>query len=104
MPETRLEHQIKELKQRWQREGGGTFTLDKLIIKLMEEAGELAASHVRHRADAAKDAIGDCGILLSFIAEQYDTTLQECMQEAYWIVKDRKGKMVDGVFVKNGDV
>ena len=28
---------------------------------------------------------------------------QECLNAAYLEIKDRKGKMIDGVFVKEGD-
>lgn len=31
-------------------------------------------------------------------------TIKECLQAAYDDIKDRKGKMVDGVFVKEGDM
>jgi len=30
-------------------------------------------------------------------------TLSECLAVAYDDIKDRKGKMVDGVFIKEGD-
>lgn len=28
------------------------------------------------------------------------TTAESCLEEAYEVIKDRKGKMIDGVFVK----
>lgn len=31
---------------------------------------------------------------------QWGTTAESCLEEAYEVIKDRKGKMIDGVFVK----
>ena len=32
------------------------------------------------------------------------TTAESCLEEAYEVIKDRKGKMIDGVFVKEEDL
>ena len=37
------------------------------------------------------------------IAYMNKLTIKECLQAAYDDIKDRKGKMVDGVFVKEED-
>ncbi len=50
-----------------------------------------------------KDDIGDMIVVLINIAERNEVTLTECLEQAYNDIKDRKGKMVDGVFVKEGD-
>ena len=34
----------------------------------------------------------------------YDLTVEECLRAAYEEIKDRKGKMVNGVFVKQEDI
>lgn len=41
---------------------------------------------------------------LTVIAEHYDTTLEGCLIAAYKVIKDRKGKMINGVFVKESDL
>lgn len=66
--------------------------------KLMEEMGELASSIGKKRNP--KDDIGDCMVVLTIIAAQSGLTLSECYAHSYEEIKDRKGKMVDGVFVK----
>nr|DAJ33134.1 MAG TPA: NTP-PPase-like protein [Caudoviricetes sp.] len=38
------------------------------------------------------------------IGGAYDLTVEECLQVAYEEIKDRKGKMVNGVFVKQEDI
>ena len=42
-------------------------------------------------------------VVLINIAERNDISLTECIKTAWEDIKDRKGKMVDGVFVKAGD-
>jgi hypothetical protein len=37
------------------------------------------------------------------IAERNGLDLKTCMEMAWSDIKDRKGRMVDGVFVKEGD-
>lgn len=50
--------------------------------------------------DKAYDVISRMINSLSHIAEIYDLTLGECLESAYNEIKDRKGRMVNGVFVK----
>lgn len=68
------------------------------FIKLAEERGELAADLARGKD--LKDSIGDMMVVLTIIARQQGYTLFECYQQAYTEIKDRKGKMVAGVFIK----
>ncbi len=43
-------------------------------------------------------------IYLMFVAKKFDLTLTECLEFAWNEIKDRQGKMVDGVFVKESDL
>ena len=70
-------------------------------LKLVQEVGELSDSICKKRSPI--DDIGDCLVVLTIIAEQSNLTLEECMRHAYNDIKDRKGKMVDGIFVKESD-
>jgi len=72
------------------------------FVKLIEEAGELAADIARD--NDARDSIGDMLVVLINIAERNGHTLQECLEVAWDDIKDRRGKMIDGVFVKEGDL
>jgi len=47
-----------------------------------------------------KDDIGDMLVVMINLCERNKTTLEECLAVAYNDIKDRKGKMVDGIFVK----
>ena len=68
------------------------------VLKLIQEVGELSDSVCK--GTDVKDDIGDCLVILINIAKREGTTLEECLQVAYNDIKDRKGKMVDGIFVK----
>ena len=68
------------------------------FLKLVEEVGELAGNIARGRD--VSDDIGDIIVVLINIAERNNLTIEDCMCVSYEDIKDRKGKMVDGVFVK----
>lgn len=74
-------------------------------IKMMEEQGELAEALIKKQSyDDVKDAIGDVFVTLVILAQQLDTSVAECSQIAYDVIKDRQGKMVDGIFIKEADL
>lgn len=72
------------------------------FVKLMEEAGELAGNIARGKD--IEDDIGDMLVVLINLAERNNTTLYECLGVAWEDIKYRKGKMVDGVFIKESDM
>lgn len=71
------------------------------FAKLIQEAGELS-DNICKGNDVADD-IGDMLVVLINIAERNGLTIEECLEKAWDDIKDRKGTMVDGVFVKEGD-
>lgn len=77
----------------------------KQILKLGEEFGELCQAIAKNRKKAAvKDAIGDMYIALTNLSLQLNIDIEECIEMAYDEIKDRKGKMINGVFVKEEDL
>ena len=70
-------------------------------MKLIQEAGALSDSLCKGKD--IKDDIGDIMVVLINIMVRNNLTMQECLAVAYEDIKDRKGKMIDGVFVKEGD-
>lgn len=94
------------LVSKWHMDRGITEngTVQMQFIKLTEEVGELAAAIARNKIDDAKDAIGDCLVLLNIIAELQGTSLKECWNLAYEEIKDRKGYLLsNGNFIKSTD-
>ena len=79
-------------------------TPEKQMVKLMEEVGELAAGVARNNGAKIMDGIGDAVVVLTILAEMYGVTIESCIQMAYDEIKDRKGKMMNGVFVKEADL
>lgn len=55
-------------------------------------------------SDVHESAVRDVVTCLGFISAKYGTTLKDCLQSAYDEIKDRRGKMVNGVFVKESDL
>jgi NTP pyrophosphatase (non-canonical NTP hydrolase) len=72
------------------------------FAKLIQEAGELSDNICKGK-DIADD-IGDMIVVLINIAERNNLTIEQCLEQAWDDIKDRKGKMVDGVFVKEADL
>ena len=71
------------------------------FCKLIQEAGELSDNICKGKD--MSDDIGDMIVVLINIAERNNLTLKECLEKAWNDIKDRKGKMVDGIFIKEGD-
>jgi NTP pyrophosphatase (non-canonical NTP hydrolase) len=71
------------------------------LAKLIQEMGELSDNICKQR-DVADD-IGDMIVVLINIAIRNNLSITECLATAYDDIKDRKGTMIDGIFVKEGD-
>ena len=71
------------------------------FCKLIQEAGELSDNICKGKD--MSDDIGDMIVVLINIAERNNLTLKECLEKAWDDIKYRKGKMVDGIFIKEGD-
>ena len=54
-------------------------------------------------ADEIKDALGDILVTIIIGAELQGLNLEDCLESAYNVISKRTGKMVDGVFVKDGN-
>lgn len=77
---------------------------EKQFLKLMEEVGELAEGLAKSKREVAIDGIGDTVVVLTILAAQLDVTIEDCIDAAWDEIKDRKGKMLNGIFVKESDL
>jgi NTP pyrophosphatase (non-canonical NTP hydrolase) len=68
--------------------------------KLGEEVGELGKAILHTNQAEIADAIGDCVIVLTNLAELADLKIEDCIDDAYDVIVNRKGQMVNGTFVK----
>lgn len=73
---------------------------DRQLIKLAEEIEELEEAMWKDDRGEYIDAIGDCIVVLTIMAAQKGINVEDCIAAAWEQIKDRKGKMVDGIFVK----
>jgi NTP pyrophosphatase (non-canonical NTP hydrolase) len=71
------------------------------FVKLIEEAGELANAIGKKNDIEFADAIGDMFVVLTIMAAQNRMHIEDCIDGAWQEIKDRKGKMVDGIFLKD---
>ena len=67
----------------------------------MEEAGELAQAILKEDINEIEDAIGDIVVVLTNLAHLQSMKIEDCIESAYNEIKNRKGKMQNGTFVKN---
>ncbi len=70
------------------------------LVKMMEEVGEVAAAICRGDKLALQDGIGDTFVTLVILAQTVDLDFRACVDAAYQQIKHRKGKLVDGIFIK----
>lgn len=93
-------------------------SLEAQFLKLEEELNELRDALKDGDNAGIADAIGDMGVVLIMMSEifgkkvdaedyedgfptdEHTSYFQECLHLAYDEIKDRKGKLIDGVFVK----
>lgn len=78
-------------------------TAEKQLDKLREEVEEIQEALDENDHEALIDAIGDCTVVLTILAKQTGYTLEYCYHQAYEEIKNRKGKMHNGIFVKEQD-
>ena len=69
-------------------------------VKLMEESGELAKALLNKDKPEIIDAIGDMIVVLTNLAALEKVTIEDCIDSAYKEISNRKGKMINGTFVK----
>lgn len=70
-------------------------------VKLMEEAGELAKALLKEDEPEVIDAIGDIVVVLTNLAHLKGYKIEDCIDSAYKVIKNRTGKMSNGTFVKD---
>ena len=91
---------LEEKIQKWHKDRdliSGSTDKDQLA-KLIQEVGELS-DHIC-KEESLVDDIGDILVVLINIAHRNNIQLVEALSHAYMDIKDRKGTMIGGVFVK----
>lgn len=76
----------------------------KQMLKLGEEYGELCQGLAKDMPDQVEDSIGDMYVVLTILSLQLGLDIEDCVQKAYSEIKDRKGRLVNGVYIKEADL
>ena len=81
-----------------------TANPDKQMLKLFEELGELAEGMAKDKPEQITDSIGDAYVVMTILSMQLGINIEDCIAQAYNEIKERKGRMIDGVFIKEEDL
>lgn len=74
------------------------------LLKLGEEFGELCQGFTKKRPEEMQDAVGDMYVVLVGFCKQNGFSMESCVHGAYNEIKDRKGKLINGIFIKEEDL
>lgn len=104
LEENSMNELIKNVEQWAKDKDLHNASVSKQYLKFSEEAGEIAAALARQDRTSLEDAIGDTVVTLIILAMQNGMDLESCLEVAYNEIKGRKGKTINGVFVKESDL
>lgn len=77
----------------------------KQFLKVVEEIGEIAEALAKGQDKTAlREEIGDAIVTLIILSKQSGLSAEECLTFAYDKIVNRKGAIIDGVFVKEDDL
>ena len=74
------------------------------FVKVVEEVGEIAEGLAKKDTQMLMDGIGDTYVTLVALCATLGLEIDECVYQAYKEIENRKGGMVDGVFIKEEDL
>ena len=77
----------------------------KQSMKVMEELGETMGAILKgKKTDEVIDGIGDILVTVIILSKQLGLNPTECLESAWNEIKDRKGKTVNGTFIKQEEL
>ena len=82
----------------------GSENTPKQFMKVIEEVGELSAGINKHDDEKIIDSMGDIQVTLILLAADLGIDYNGSLETAYNVIADRKGKTVNGVFIKSEDM
>lgn len=94
----------KVLQWAWDRGILDGATPCTVMLKTTEEVGELARAIGKCDLPQIEDTIGNIAVSLIIQAHMQGLDFDICLESAYYEIAKRKGKMVNGLFVKEKGV
>lgn len=70
------------------------------MVKLQEEIGELAKAILHDDKNEFEDGVGDVVVVLTNLCGLVNIRIEDCINQAFLVIAERKGKMENGTFVK----
>ena len=101
-----MEHVLTEKIKMWARERN-LHDADpyKQVLKVGEEFGELCQAIAKDKSELEiQEETGDMHVTLVILCLQLGLDIEKCIELAYDKIRDRKGEMVNGIFVKESDL
>ena len=96
-----LRNEFEPIRE-WAKERGiyEKGTVRGQFEKLLEEVEELNQAILEKDKRELIDAVGDCVVVLTNLSELAGVKIEDCINIAYKVIKNRKGFMKNGTFVK----
>lgn len=76
----------------------------KQFEKVVEEVFELKEEMIQNNKKNTKLEFGDVIVTLIILSNQLNIDFVECLEMAYDKISKRKGKTIDGTFIKEADL
>ena len=70
------------------------------MLKVLEEIGETAGALLKNKNQEIVDGLGDSFVTLIILCYQLELEPKECLKAAWNEIKNRKGKTVNGTFIR----
>ena len=70
------------------------------MLKVLEEVGETAGAILKNKNQETIDGIGDSFVTLIILCYQLGLEPKDCLETAWNEIKNRKGKTVNGTFIR----
>ena len=70
------------------------------MLKVLEEVGETAGALLKGKKGDIIDGLGDSFVTLIILCYQLELEPEECLQAAWDEIKNRKGKTINGTFIR----
>tara|TARA_Y100001954_G_scaffold133526_1_gene142642 strand:+ start:3252 stop:3545 length:294 start_codon:yes stop_codon:yes gene_type:complete len=70
------------------------------MLKVLEEVGETAGALLKNKNQEIIDGLGDSFVTLIILCYQLEIEPKKCLQVAWDEIKNRKGKTVNGTFIR----
>ncbi|APC46061.1 MazG-like pyrophosphatase [Vibrio phage vB_VspP_pVa5] len=74
------------------------------MVSDLYDSGRIKPVKAEHAQAALKDGLGDMGVVAINMAERNGWGYAHCLNTSYQEIKDRRGKMIDGMYVKEEDL